>query len=178
MIRGFVLLGTIVCSLGSSTVRADERELLGQSPAVPAYREVTSGISRGGRPGTQGLTDLRRMGVRTVINLENENQPVAAERGLAAQLGLSWVSEPMSASAVPNDAEVMQVLSLLQDARRYPIFVHCHFGEDRTGLIIGLYRVLAQRWTAQQAYNEMLQDGFHPQFQGMVRYFQAKTAGH
>jgi protein tyrosine/serine phosphatase len=176
-LKGLALLGACAV-LWSGPARADERGLLMLSPAVPAFRQVTSEIDRGGRPGAQGLQDLAKMGIRTVIDLEDDVQAETAERALAGRLGLGWISEPMNASQTPNDAEVNQILSLLEDSRRYPIFIHCKFGEDRTGLIIALYRVLAQRWTPQQAWNEALQDGFHQQFTAMSSYFRAKTAGH
>jgi protein tyrosine/serine phosphatase len=142
---------------------------------LPALNEVTSQISRGGRPSAQGLADLQRQGVRTVIDLEDDRGAAANERAVAARLGLGWISEPLTTSVTPSDAEVNQILSLLEDSRRYPIYIHCHFGEDRTGLIIGLYRVLVQRWTAQQAYREMIELGFHQQFRALDQYFKTKT---
>jgi protein tyrosine/serine phosphatase len=143
--------------------------------AVPRLFQVTSEIERGGRPDAQGLKQLAQSGVHTVIDLEDDAQAIQAEKGWASQDGMNWVSKPMSGSATPNDAEVTQILALLQNAKLQPIFVHCHFGEDRTGLIIGLYRVFVQKWTPQQAYQEMLQDGFHPSLTGLDNYFRSKT---
>jgi len=142
---------------------------------VPRLAQVTPNVYRGGRPNPQGLQELARRGIKTIIDLEDDSAAMRQEQQAAAQLRMNWVSEPMSASVVPNDREVNQILTLLQDASRQPIFIHCKFGEDRTGLIIGLYRVLVQHWPAAQAYQEMLHLGFHPQFKDLDNYFRTKT---
>ena len=46
-------------------------------------------------------------------------------------------------------------------------YVHCEHGQDRTGLIIGAYRVRVQRWSKSQAYQEMKAHGFHPLLHGL-----------
>ncbi len=46
-------------------------------------------------------------------------------------------------------------------------YVHCEHGQDRTGLIIGAYRVKVEHWTKEQAYQEMLRFGFHPLLRGL-----------
>ena len=145
------------------------------SPAVPHFGQVTSAIFRGGRPDAQGLTDLARMGVRTIIDLEDNQQAVAQETALATRLRMTVIPEPMSVSATPNDAEISQILSLMADSRRFPIYVHCEHGEDRTGLVVGLFRVKEQRVQPAEAFREMLANDFHPRFEALNNYFKAKT---
>jgi protein tyrosine/serine phosphatase len=112
------------------------------------------------------------------VDLEDNASALTAERSAAAQLRLGWINEPMNASSVPNDNEVSQILQMMRDPSRQPILIHCHFGEDRTGLIVGLYRVLVQRWPAAQAYKEMLDMGFHPKYTALDNYFRQKTGYH
>ena len=119
--------------------------------------------------------DLQRQGVRTIIDLEDDASAESAERSYAARLGLAWISEPMNASANPSDSEMNQILALLQDSRRYPIFVHCKYGEDRTGLIIALHRVFSQGWTPKAAHDEMMDLGYDPFLVAMNKYFENKT---
>ncbi len=51
-------------------------------------------------------------------------------------------------------------------------FVHCQHGEDRTGLIIGVYQVRVRHWTKSVAYQQMLDNGFHPSLPGLYRFWQ------
>jgi protein tyrosine/serine phosphatase len=56
-----------------------------------------------------------------------------------------------------------------------PIFVHCAHGQDRTGLVIGLERVLIEQQAPQAAHDEMVKIGFHTMFIGLESYFERKT---
>ena len=50
-------------------------------------------------------------------------------------------------------------------------FVHCSHGQDRTGLLVGLYR-LKQGWAKTNAYTEMLTNGFHPALHGLHEFWE------
>ena len=81
----------------------------------------------------------------------------------------------MDGAVRPSDVQINQILSALADTNNFPIFIHCHHGQDRTGLIIGLYRVEAQGWAPAKAYQEMLVNGFHPNLAGLDKYFRDRT---
>jgi tyrosine-protein phosphatase SIW14 len=148
------------------------------SVPITRFLEVTPDIYRGARPSIQGLTVLAKEGLRTDLDLEDVPSVISAEQSTAEKLGLQFISQPMSGSATPDDAQVDQTLKILNDPANYPIFVHCKLGEDRSGMIVGLYRVFTQNWTAADAYSEMLKDGFHPFLTGLKDYFDQKTTGH
>jgi tyrosine-protein phosphatase SIW14 len=139
------------------------------------FARVAPGIFRGARPGAPELHRLTALGVRTVVDLEDDEVAVAAEAGVARQLGLRFEREPMSPFLPPNDAEIDRILAMLDDARLRPVFVHCKYGEDRTGLVIGLHRVLAQGWAPETAYREMLRYGFHRALIALDHYYKEKT---
>jgi tyrosine-protein phosphatase SIW14 len=50
--------------------------------------------------------------------------------------------------------------------------VHCTHGQDRTGLVVGLYRTIHDGWTKTDAYREMLQLGFHPELRGLREFWE------
>jgi len=109
------------------------------------------------------------------LDLEDNAPAIAAEAKLAKQLGLQFISREMSSTDSPTDSEVNDILSILEDQSNYPLFIHCKLGEDRTGLIVALYRVLDQKWAAQDAYQEWVQDGFHVYLKGLSSYFTQRT---
>lgn len=146
---------------------------------IPNFQEVTGNIYRGGRPATGDLAAAQRdQGIRTVLNLENDTKAIREDQKTAMALGMRFISRPMSAYERPNDSQVDQILAALQDASNFPILIHCRRGQDRTGVIIGLYRVLEQGWLPSQAYDEMLRIGFHPQFRELDNYFRDRTGFH
>lgn len=90
----------------------------------------------------------------TVADLDIENTPaeVQKESGAAKAVGLKFLANSMEFKATPTDQQVDAILATLQGPPNQPIYLHCHHGEDRTGLIFGLYRVRLQGWTPEKAY--------------------------
>lgn len=142
---------------------------------IPNFQKTTDSIFRGGRPSEQGLQFLKKAGFKTIINIENNSKAIKNEMAIAKRLGLLMYSSPMSWQTTPDDKQVNTILAALQNPQMYPIFIHCHYGKDRTGLIIGLYRVFVQKWNPKDAYSEMLKYGYHPEYKALDNYYRAKT---
>ena len=83
------------------------------------------------------------------------------ERHEVEALGMHFVHIPVSGWAPPRAAQVAQFLALFQDHPGEKIFVHCRFGDDRTGVLVATYRMAVDRWSAEQAVKEMYFFGFH-----------------
>jgi tyrosine-protein phosphatase SIW14 len=144
-------------------------------PLPLRFQQVSAGIYRGARPAADELATLQKLGIKTVLNLENDKAAVAQEMKTAAALGLKEFSTPMSGFWSPKDAQVKLSLQILTDPANQPVYVHCLHGEDRTGLIVGLYRVFYEGWTPQQAWNEMEAMGFHRLLFFLKEYYEKAT---
>ncbi len=142
---------------------------------IPNFQKTTDTIFRGGRATQQGLNYLKQAGFKTIINLENDSKAINAEAAYAKKIGLQMYSSPLSWTKPPNDAQINNIIAALQNPNMYPVFVHCHYGKDRTGMIIGLYRVLVQGWDPRDAYAEMIKYGFHTEYKALDDYYRAKT---
>ena len=116
---------------------------------------------RGAQPSTQGLVELKKLGVTTIVDLRGNRGPVARERALAESLGMRFIDIPVNGGSPPANAQVAEFLKLFQQAEPQKIFVHCYFGSDRTGVMVAAYRMADQNWTADQAVEEMYSFGFH-----------------
>ena len=74
------------------------------------------------------------------------------------------------------DQQMDEILKVLKSASPTdPVYVHCKHGQDRTGLVIGLDRVINEGWQAQLAHDEMVKIGFHTSFLGLQEYFENKA---
>ena len=76
----------------------------------------------------------------------------------------------MSGYEYPSTETVNAALALLNDAEAGPVFIHCLHGKDRTGLIIGLYRVHYEHWPGRRLRGNA-PDRFNPALVGLTAYF-------
>lgn len=164
-----LVVGTIVPACGSPPSKA--------SPNDPAgnFSQVSSVLYRGARPDQLGVQILAQMGIKTIVDLENDDGAVATERAWAQADDLNFITEPMNPIERPKDAEVEDILSKINDPALQPVYVHCMQGHDRTGLIVALYRVFNEGWTPKDAHDEMEAVGFNDVFIAMHDYFEDKT---
>lgn len=133
------------------------------APDLPNFHAVAPGIWRGAAPSEAGLARLKAMGVKTVIDLRIAPKTVRREGVYARSLGFHWINLPMGADP-PTPKQVATWLAALDHAPQEPVFVHCQHGADRTGCMVGIYRVSRQGWAFPRAYAEMRQDGFDPRW--------------
>jgi len=125
------------------------------------FHQVSDGIYRGARPSLEGLKALSQLGFKTVLSFRWRKAPLAVERMHVTELGMNFISIPLNYWSLPNKQQINEFLDVIDDERNFPIFIHCFHGADRTGLLLGIYRVVRCGWSFQDAYGEMLACGFH-----------------
>lgn len=79
-------------------------------------------------------------------------------------LGMKFVAISWNCTE-PKDEYFAKFLSLLRDNPGKKVFVHCHAGVDRTGMMVASYRMAEQGWTSQESMREMKDFGYrmlHP----------------
>lgn len=137
---------------------------------IPALAEVDSGIYRGGYPTPEGFRWLRSHGVTNYIKLNPEDQ---SPKKPAEDAGLKVFQYPIDTDdqifGSPDNAG-RAALKLAQLGRG--TYVGCLHGEDRTGLVIAIYRVRHDGWSKKDAEAEMISLGFHKQLLGLWSYWQ------
>lgn len=136
-------------------------------------------IYRGRNPSTSAHMDfLKKKGVKKILifkdwKAENERLKLE-ERYLDAGFkseNLSWIAFPWSNTRnykklCLQSLEGLRVLKqTVDDSRRSQgsgnLFLHCTAGEDRTGFLSGLFRMLKNDWSISEAYQkEMCARGY------------------
>src|ERR1700731_1568355 len=145
---------------------------------VPNPGKINDGLYRGAQPNEQGLEELKKLGITTIVDLRAEDRGKSEwERQEAEKLGMRFVHIPIAGFAAPTNEEVAQFLSLFRNSQQ-KVFVHCLLGEDRTGVFVATYRMSVQKWPVTQALREMYNFGFngfwHPAMKAFVRDFPAR----
>jgi tyrosine-protein phosphatase SIW14 len=129
---------------------------------VPRFGKINDSLYRGAQPYAGGLQQLKKLGVTTIIDLRGEDSgKIDWERQQAEALGIRFVHLPVSGWSTPSDEQMARFFSIFHAHSNEKVFVHCRFGEDRTGVFIASYRIAYDHWSAEQALKEMLAFGFH-----------------
>jgi tyrosine-protein phosphatase SIW14 len=143
---------------------------------IPNAGKISEVLYRGAQPREVGLSELKILGINIIVDLRGEDrEKVDWERRRAEALGMRFVQIPVSGWSPPSDEQLVQFLSLLRDNPGHKIFVHCRFGDDRTGVFTAVYRMAIEKWSAEQAIKEMYFFGFngfwHPSMKTFVHDF-------
>lgn len=138
-----------------------------QVQGLPNLYKVSDDLYRGAQPKAEGFQELKKLGIRTVVNLKESND----DQAKLTELGLAYESIPMTAFRVKDD-DVARFLHIVGNRGNAPIFVHCQRGADRTGLMSAMYRIAIQGWTKDEALAEMTHGGFrfNHGYQNVVNY--------
>jgi tyrosine-protein phosphatase SIW14 len=137
---------------------------------LPNFHEVNEHLYRGAQPLAGGMEKVAALGIKTVINLRGEDEQTRLEETEAKAAGLRYFNVPLPSLGRPKDEQVERVLALINDPQNWPVLVHCHHGEDRTGIIIAVYRISHDGWTLEQARKEAKRYGMSRFQFGMKDY--------
>jgi len=166
-LRTFSLIAllTILCA-GGMTQQADSAKAKISHAAarrltvvgVGNFAEVTPHLYRGGQPKQEGLEALAKMGINTLIDVRLTGAD--KEREHAKRLGIELIPLPWHC-LFPKDGPFAEFLAYLREHPDKKVFVHCRYGDDRTGMMIAAYRMAVEGWSAEEARKEMNEFGFH-----------------
>lgn len=153
--------------LKSYSITIDGHTYHDQAGNLPNFHQVHPFLFRGGEPTAEGMQQLAKMGVKTIIDLRNPGEKKIPEQDIATKLGLEYISIPMGPQA-PTEGQVKTFISLVEKAKDNPkqgsVFLHCAHGSDRTGCLIGIWRVSHDNYSYDEAYKEMRKYYFGPKY--------------
>ena len=161
----FVAVAVLSCSftLGIAQVAIKDTDL-------PNFDKVSETLYRGGQPKSGGLQKLTQLGVKTVVNLRDDDERARAEEVEAVAAGLRYFNVPFDNFGRPSDAKIEKVLAIIDTPENQPVFVHCKRGADRTGTVVAVYRIVRDGWTSERAKSEANQHGMSILEVGMKDY--------
>jgi tyrosine-protein phosphatase SIW14 len=145
-------------------------------PGVPNAAQVDARLYRGAQPRSPGVRALKEMGVTTIVDLRDEEKTrITWEQYTTEALGMRFVNIPVNGWAAPSDQQVAIFLEIFRESPEAKVFVHCRFGDDRTGVFVATYRMAFDKVSAREALREMNQFGFnwmwHRNMSAFVREF-------
>jgi tyrosine-protein phosphatase SIW14 len=147
--------------------------------SIENFGQINDGYFRGAQPRSHDYQDLAAIGIKTVIDLSNDQE---TEPQSVQSAGMKFVRIPLTTTAAPAQAAVEKFLSLVNDPANQPVYVHCQGGRHRTGVMTAIYRMTHDHWTPDRAFAEMVQFQFkkgfvsHDALKNFVYSFATKSA--
>ena len=126
---------------------------------------VADGLYRDAQPDQAGFAELKKLGIKTVINLRSSH----SDREMMAGLGLQYFEINSDAGDI-TDEHVAAFLKAALNPANQPVFVHCAHGADRTGTMVAVYRIYVQDWPNRDALNETDLFGRHKIYSNIPQY--------
>lgn len=118
-------------------------------------------LYRSAQPDTRAAADLISLGITTVIKLNTTDEfPIEVEKQMFSDItGLLKVNlQQRRISWFRPDIEAVRDIANEIDTRIFSkerVLVHCTHGRDRTGLIIGAWRLMHCNWSLNAALDEL-----------------------
>ena len=154
--------------VGCATPAPLPNTILNFKPVYP-----TLAIYRGGQPNITNLVYLKSIGVSNIIKMDlpSESKASKQEMDTAKLLGMKVTYVPFNTfeqlfGPVQKWKVELAVKNMIPGT-----YVHCLHGQDRTGLIVALYK-MRQGVPKKVAEKEMLDNGFHKSLHGLWEYFE------
>lgn len=138
---------------------------------VENFHKVCDVLYRGAQPSAEGMKNLEKTGIKTVVNLRSLHSDRDEMKG--TKMGYEHITMKVWH---PEEKEIVRFLKIVTSKNNQPVFVHCQYGADRTGTMCALYRIAVQGWTKDDAIEEMTKGGFgyHGVWKNLVDYVEKR----
>ena len=165
---GSFILDTI--QPGNSSIRVIDNPNWAQKlylPGLPNLHKVSDDLYRGAQPTAEGMKELEKLGIKTIINLRS----LHSDRDEMEDVNLTYEHIRMT-TLDPDMDDIIRFLKIITDSNSTPVFVHCQHGADRTGTMCAIYRIIIQGWSREDAVEEMTKGGygFHTIWDNLADY--------
>lgn len=137
------------------TARPAEWAVPIKEAGLPNFHKVSDDLYRGAQPEKEGIPVLKKMGIKTIVNLRNFH----SDEDIIGDVSIGYIRIPMNAWS-PSEEDVIAFLKIVTDKNKTPVFVHCLHGADRTGMMNAIYRMAVQGWSKEEAVREMREGGY------------------
>src|SRR2546421_5326969 len=149
----------MVLAIGTAAIAKRHSDPAFANIKIRNFGKMDNRFFRGAQPDESDYKDLKALGVKTIIDLQDS--PTNYEKRDVEALGMRYVNIPMSDSSYPKQESINAFLKLVNDSATGKFFAHCAGGRHRTGVVGAVYRFNVNHWNFDQAYAEMKDYDFY-----------------
>jgi uncharacterized protein (TIGR01244 family) len=169
------IAGAAAMAATMTPAAAQEAQTPQPLPPIRNFLRINDQFCTGGQPRMEHLDQLKKEGVKAVINLRTPGEHRAEEEeAKAKEVGLRYFNIPV-VFRDPQPAQVDEFLKLTDDPANRPAFIHCT-AAIRVGAFWMIRRVMRDGWTIEKAEEEARQVGLResPHLNEFVRKYVAE----
>jgi uncharacterized protein (TIGR01244 family) len=147
------VVAALVCS--TAIVAAQAQVTKETVPGIVNFAKVETTVACAGATTPAAMSEVKKMGFASVINLRQASEPGAdIEAGAAAAkaAGLNYIHIPFN-NASPDPAAVDSFLKAVTDKANQPAFIHCA-SANRAAAMWMVKRIAIDKWDVDRASAE------------------------
>jgi len=107
----------------------------------------------GGQPGKEDFAELKKLGIKAILNFRKADEISFDERAVVEGQGIAYVHLPFQKAEELSDALLDKAREVLRNPKHRPILVHCG-SANRAAAVWLAYRVLDDKISWDQALQE------------------------
>jgi protein tyrosine/serine phosphatase len=152
-------MSSVAAVAQDGAIHPDKKHATPAKIEIENFGKVNDRYYRGSQPKESDYAQLVTLGVKAIIDLRHI--PDDSVKQSAERAGLRYINVPMLVRGYPPAELAPRFLALVNDPKNWPVYVYCHGGRHRTGVMTAIYRMAVEDWDLQRAYAEMRQYGFY-----------------
>jgi len=124
-------------------------------PGIVNFAQVESTVACAGATTPAALTEVKRMGYASVINLRQASEPgadIEASAAAAKAAGLNYIHIPFNVAS-PDPTVVDRFFEAVLDKSNQPAFIHCG-SANRAAALWMVKRIAVDKWDVERASAE------------------------
>ena len=160
--RYYILLLFAILVLTLHAFASAGQDSKAPSISIENFGKVNNSYYRGSQPLAGQFDELKKLGIKTIIDLRKDSIEGASQQ--AHDAGLQYVNIPLTNKRPATEVQTAEFLKLVNEPANWPVFVHCKGGRHRTGEMTAIYRITYDGWSSDNAYEEMKKYDFEDSF--------------
>jgi len=114
--------------------------------------KMDKNLYRSAMPDKKVVEKLKTLGISTTVNFYQESN-----KNWLSEANLQEIHLPMRMRSFDDEDAIDALSSIRKAQQKGSVLIHCRHGQNRTGLVAALYRVIYQGWSKEEAMKEMRQ---------------------
>lgn len=168
LVLGFFAASVSYAGLEPSTQAAFQKKKLPGLGAVYQIATMDGSIYIAGQPKKSGLKQLRKLKIKTFINLRADSEVPFNEKAAMKKLGIRYVSIPVDINHF-NVKRIAQFNKAIYSPKGYPVFIHCATG-NRAAMMMAFNSITQHKTPVDIAIDEVKHYGLtEPKLENLIK---------